>query len=129
MTKERLTFKGRVKSKVPGTIPGVQIAKIEGDGVDMEMDVLREYDVIPLNSEVEVELSKERPNFTENDFCAHGHLFLEKEMEGRKATLLSLYGLVVKFWTTDGLIKSGKFSMMDHVYLCVRPSPAVSLKH
>ncbi|BBD71981.1 hypothetical protein HS1genome_0370 [Sulfodiicoccus acidiphilus] len=117
-----LKLSGAVVDKKPGQIPGAWIARVESQGTTVELDVLREFDLFREGSKVVVELSKSRPDFSAEDFCAHGYLFSEKENNGKRVTLLSLYGLIVRFTTDDGLISSGKFSMMDHVYLCVRPS-------
>ncbi|BCU67386.1 hypothetical protein HS7_08230 [Sulfolobales archaeon HS-7] len=94
--------------------------EVEGDGIAFSVDMVKELVSLTKGQEVIVSLTKSKPEFTERDFCARGYVFHERNVNGRFVTLISLFGLLVKVNSSEGLLQKGVFAMLDHVYLCIK---------
>ncbi|BCU70592.1 DNA-directed RNA polymerase subunit G [Stygiolobus caldivivus] len=108
-----------------GSLKNLLILKLEcEDNILIESDIVEEINLFREGENVRVEISREKPSYTEKDFCAHGYLFYEKTQEdGSTLDQISLYGLIVKISSKGkGLIMDNMFKMMDHVYYCIKKS-------
>ncbi|QGR18876.1 DNA-directed RNA polymerase subunit G [Stygiolobus azoricus] len=108
-----------------GNLKNLLILKLECEqNIVIETDIVEEINLFKEGEKVTVEISIEKPSYTEKDFCAHGYLFYEKlQDDGTILDQISLYGLIVKISSKNlGLIKENLFKMMDHVYYCIKRS-------
>ncbi|RUM46619.1 MAG: hypothetical protein DSY37_04845 [Hyperthermus sp.] len=93
-----LEFKGRVVDSRRQLIPGMLITRIESDDgkVTLEMDTHEELIVFHRGQEVEVYISRTKPEYREEiDYVVHATLASLKEAgEGENAYLFSAGGLL-----------------------------------
>lgn len=113
-----------VTDKVPGSLKDLKVLTLDCQDLKLNLDIVKEIDIFNVNDKVRLIISREKPEYTSNDFCAHGYIFYEKRQDNdsKYVSLISLYGLIVKIISDEGLIKKGTLNMMDHVYLCLRRS-------
>ena len=112
----------KISSIEQGSLKGLYIVKMNCENYYVEFDIVDVINVFKQEESVKMIISKEKPIYTSNDFCAHGYLFYEKKEGEKVLDQISLYGLIVKIYSNNGLINSKIFNMMDHVYFCVRKS-------
>ena len=105
-----------------GTLKGLYIVKMNCEKYYVEFDIVDTINIFNSEDNVKMIISRDKPSYTSKDFCAHGYLFYEKKEGDRILDQISLYGLIVKIYSDNGLINSKIFNMMDHVYFCVRKS-------
>ncbi|MCG2884070.1 MAG: DNA-directed RNA polymerase subunit G [Sulfolobales archaeon] len=110
----------KVISKVPGSLKGLKLLNLDCGDFTATVDLVQEIDVFDEGNDVAFVVSRDKPNYTPNDFCAHGYLFYEKKSDNAFVSLISLYGLLVKIVSNSGIISSGILNMMDHVYVCIK---------
>lgn len=90
------------------------------DNIKINVDMPKEINIFKDNQNVQFILSKNKPQYTKEDFCAHGYVVTEKTNNSEIVTLISLFGLLIRISSLSGLVKSGNFSIMDHVYVCIK---------
>jgi len=105
-----------------GSLKGLYIVKMNCDNYYVEFDIIDTINIFKQEENVKMIISREKPTFTSNDFCAHGYLFYEKKEGEKVLDQISLYGLMVKIYSNNGLIGDKIFNMMDQVYYCVKKS-------
>ncbi|MEM0374543.1 MAG: DNA-directed RNA polymerase subunit G [Sulfolobaceae archaeon] len=110
----------KINSIIAGSLRGYSIVKISCNNLNAEVDIPDELLIFKENENIKFLVVKDKPQYTNKDFCAHGYLFYERKDKDEYISLISLYGLIVKITTKEGLIASKKFNMMDHVYLCLK---------
>lgn len=110
----------KIDSILPGSLRGYSIVKLNCNSLNAEVDIPNEVMIFKNGEEVKLIISRERPEYSNRDFCAHGYIFYEKKDKEDYISLISLYGLLVKITTKEGLISSKKFNMMDHIYFCLK---------
>lgn len=87
----------------------------------INIDIPKEINIFQDNEIIKFVISKEKPQYTSNDFCAHGYVVTEKDYGNNNIlTIISLFGLLVRVTSPTGLVKQGKLSVMDHIYLCIK---------
>jgi DNA-directed RNA polymerase subunit G len=122
----KLVLNCKIISILQGQLQSLSILQINcnnnKNGYLIEMDIPNEINMFNEGEVVNFILDTEKPNYSPKDFCAHGYLFYERKDKEEYINLISLYGLLVKIISKEGLINSKKFKMMDHVYLCVKRS-------
>ncbi|MBP1358263.1 MAG: DNA-directed RNA polymerase subunit G [Sulfolobus sp.] len=110
----------KITSIDKGSLKGLYVVKMDCEKYHVEFDIIDTINIFNQEDNVKMIVSREKPSYTSNDFCAHGYIFYEKPEGDRILTQISLYGLIVKVYTEKGLIKDKIFNMMDHVYFCVK---------
>ncbi|MGC9104844.1 MAG: DNA-directed RNA polymerase subunit G [Thermoprotei archaeon] len=110
----------RIESKTPGSLKGLKLLNLDCGDYKITVDVVEEIDLFNEGDNVTFLVSREKPSFTNRDFCAHGYLFYEKKNGEGFVSLISLYGLLVRIQSSDGIISKGTLNMMDHVYVCIK---------
>ena len=118
----KVTFSCKIDKIEQGSLKNLLILKMQCGDVIIETDMVEELNLFKEGDSVRVEISREKPTYTEKDFCAHGYLFYERPQEdGTILDQISLFGLIVKIsFKNGGLIKDNVFKMMDHVYYCIK---------
>ncbi|MFP3259423.1 MAG: DNA-directed RNA polymerase subunit G [Sulfolobus sp.] len=110
-----------INSIEAGTLKNLYIVKMNCGVYDVEFDIVDVINIFNKGDKVKLIISKQRPEYSNRDFCAHGYLFYEKKQENNKVLdQISLFGLIVKIYSDQGLIQLKIFNMMDHVYYCVK---------
>lgn len=109
---------GIVTSIENGALRGLYVVKIKTDELTISVDVTNQINIFNLNEKYNIIISKNRPRFTQNDFCGHGYIVTEKRTQENYVTLISLYGLIIRIESKYSFIKKFGFNIMDHVYFC-----------
>ncbi len=110
-----------VTGKIDGSLKGLKILTLNCQDLSLNLDIVKEIDIFDINEKVRLIISRNKPEYTSNDFCAHGYLFYEKmQQDNVYVSLISIYGLIAKITSNEGIIRKGILNMMDHVYLCIR---------
>ncbi|BAB65302.1 DNA-directed RNA polymerase subunit G [Sulfurisphaera tokodaii] len=112
----------KITSIDKGSLKGLIIIKMDCGIYQVEFDILESINIFKQEENVSMIISREKPVYTSNDFCAHGYLFYEKPEGNKILDQISLFGLIVKIYSEKGLIGNSLFKMMDHVYFCVKKS-------
>jgi len=96
--------KGRVVDVRKQVIPRMYVVTVKGDDALIEFDAHEDLVVYREGTEVEVTISKEKPDYREGtDFVGHGTVASVKESEGKQAILISVGGLLFIIETTRKL--------------------------
>lgn len=103
-----------------GSLKGLNIVKMECGNYHVEFDIIDTINIFNVDEKVTLLISRNKPNYSSSDFCAHGYIFYEKPENNMILSQISLYGLIVKIYSEKGLINSKIFNMMDHLYFCVK---------
>lgn len=115
----RLETNCKITSINKGSLRGLYVISMECEKYKVEFDIVDTINIFKEGENVKMILSKDKPKYSSDDFCAHGYLFYEKAQGNDILSQISLYGLIVKIYSEKGLIGSKLFNMMDHVYFCV----------
>ncbi|AHC51050.1 DNA-directed RNA polymerase subunit G [Sulfolobus acidocaldarius SUSAZ] len=120
--KEMMQGTCKISSIEKGALKNLYVVKMYcNNDLKIEFDITKELSIFSKDEEVTFIISREKPEYSEKDFCAHGYLFLERQQDdGSFIDEISLYGLIVKILSKNGLINSKLFKMMDHIYYCVK---------
>lgn len=109
---------GIVNSIENGALRGLYIVKIMTNDVTISLDVTKQINIFNVNEKYNIIISKNKPEFTQNDFCGHGYIVTEKKLQDSYVTIVSLYGLLIRIESKYSFIKKYGFNVMDHVYFC-----------
>lgn len=115
-------IEGRVTSVVKGSLPGILVVTVTYGNERYVFDVPENIITFDEAEKVKIYIGKEKPEQRENRFCERMYVVTEKNADGGYVTLLSAYGLLLKAYTADGFVKSGKFSKMEQVFVCIERS-------
>ncbi|AWS00608.1 DNA-directed RNA polymerase subunit G [Metallosphaera hakonensis] len=110
----------KIDSIRKGELRDLLVATIKGKNLEMILDVISSLNVFNEGEEVRVILSREKPEFTEKDFCAHGYVVTEKKKGDNFVSIISFFGPLLRIVSADGFLQRVGLKSMDHVYFCVR---------
>ncbi len=112
---------GTISSIQKGVLRDLYVVNIKCQDININLDVTSEINIFNNNEKVNVIISRSKPSFTQNDFCGHGYIVTEKVDQNSKtyATIISLFGLLVKIESNSSFLNKYGFNIMDHIYFCV----------
>ncbi|MEM4884572.1 MAG: DNA-directed RNA polymerase subunit G, partial [Saccharolobus sp.] len=91
--------------------------------IGIDFDIIDHINIFHEKEKVNVILSKDKPRYTSEDFCAHGYVVTEikDKMSSKHKTIISLFGLLVRIMSEkESILDLFKINIMDHIYFCVR---------
>ncbi|WP_338600036.1 DNA-directed RNA polymerase subunit G [Sulfolobus tengchongensis] len=114
-----------IKNIEKGSLKNLSIVKMSCNDIDVNFDIIDNINIFKENEKVKMLLSKSKPIYTSNDFCAHGYIVTELKdtsitADARYTMIISLFGLLVKISNKDSLLRLFQFHVMDHIYFCVK---------
>jgi DNA-directed RNA polymerase subunit G len=115
-----LGCRGTVKSIEPSKLPNVVIVNIECEDANARFDVLKDLLTFKEGSEVDLLLTKERPDYNDGeDLVMWGYVMSKKVKRTSEKNinklLISLWGYLLVLESPKDILDS--FSVMDKVYL------------
>jgi len=108
----------RITSIEQGAIRGIDVIKLDCGKIKIDVDMISQINVFTANQQVKFIISKNKPEFTNNDFCAHGYVVTEKHQESY-VTIISLFGPLIRIVSDESFCNKYNISIMDHVYVCI----------
>ncbi|MEM1622032.1 MAG: DNA-directed RNA polymerase subunit G, partial [Metallosphaera sp.] len=113
----------KIDSIKKGELRDLLIVAVRCQDTEFNLDMISSLNMFKDGENVNVILSKERPDFTEKDFCAHGYVVTQKKKgDGTFVTIISFFGPLLRISSKDDFLKRAGLNVMDHVYFCVRKS-------
>lgn len=77
----KLEVECKITSIDKGSLKGLLIVKMSCENYQVEFDILDSINIFRNEENVKMEISREKPTYTSNDFCAHGYIFMRNQME------------------------------------------------
>lgn len=108
----------KIASIEQGAIRGIDVIKLDCEKIKVDVDMISQINVFASNQQVKFIISKNKPEFTNNDFCAHGYIVTEKQQENY-VTIISLFGPLIRIISNESFCKEYNLNIMDHVYVCI----------
>jgi DNA-directed RNA polymerase subunit G len=108
----------KIDSIEQGAIRGIDVIKLDCGKIKADVDMISQINIFGQNQQVKFIISKNKPEFTENDFCAHGYLVTEKHQENY-ITIISLFGPLIRIVSNESFCNEYNLNIMDHVYVCI----------
>ncbi|WP_238024716.1 DNA-directed RNA polymerase subunit G [Metallosphaera javensis (ex Hofmann et al. 2022)] len=113
----------KIDSIKRGELRDLLVISMKCQDTEFNLDMISSLNMFNDGESVNIVLSKERPDFTERDFCAHGYVVTQKKKnEGAYVTIISFFGPLLRISSKDDFLKRAGLNVMDHVYFCVKKS-------
>ncbi|MEM0130872.1 MAG: DNA-directed RNA polymerase subunit G [Saccharolobus sp.] len=112
-----------VNSIQKGSLKNLLIVNLYCGNIGIDFDIIDHINIFHEKEKVNVILSKDKPRYTSEDFCAHGYVVTEikDKMSSKHKTIISLFGLLVRIMSEkESILDLFKINIMDHIYFCVR---------
>ncbi|MEM0016186.1 MAG: DNA-directed RNA polymerase subunit G [Saccharolobus sp.] len=112
-----------VNSIQKGSLKNLLIVNLYCGNIGIDFDIIDHINIFHEKEKVNVILSKDKPRYTSEDFCAHGYVVTEikDKMSPKHKTIISLFGLLVRIMSEkESILDLFKINIMDHIYFCVR---------
>jgi DNA-directed RNA polymerase subunit G len=112
-----------VNSIQKGSLKNLLIVNLHCGNIGIDFDIIDHINIFHEKEKVNVILSKDKPRYTSEDFCAHGYVVTEikDKMSSKHKTIISLFGLLVRIMSEkESILDLFKINIMDHIYFCVR---------
>ncbi|MEM3351562.1 MAG: DNA-directed RNA polymerase subunit G [Saccharolobus sp.] len=111
-----------VNSIQKGSLKNLLIVNLYCGNIGIDFDIIDHINIFHEKEKVNVILSKDKPRYTSEDFCAHGYVVTEikDKMSSKHKTIISLFGLLVRIMSEkESILDLFKINIMDHIYFCV----------
>lgn len=99
-----------------GELRDLFVVKMKCGEIVMSLDVVSFINIFKEGGRVKTIISKELPQYSPEDFCAHGHVVTEKK-DGF-VTIISFFGPLLRISSKESFLKTANLNVMDHVYFC-----------
>lgn len=100
-------------------IPQIYLLNANCNGISLTMDVHEELNIFENTERITLQILREKPTCTSNDFCGYGYLFSKKNLNGRTIILISVGGFIVRLEGETNTLKD--LPIMEKVYIKVTP--------
>ncbi|EZQ03038.1 DNA-directed RNA polymerase subunit G [Candidatus Acidianus copahuensis] len=104
-----------------GALRELYVVKFVCDnGRKITMDIVNQINIFSKNNKYDIIISKNKPEFTQKDFCGHGYIVTQKSTEGKYVTIISLYGLLIRIESDKNFLEEKNLTITDHIYFCAK---------
>lgn len=100
-----------------GELRDLLVVKIKCGEITMNLDVVSSINIFKEGGKVRTIISQQPPEYSPDDFCAHGYVVTEKRKDSF-ITLISFFGPVLRISSQESFTKITQLKVMDHVYFC-----------
>ncbi|MEM0071472.1 MAG: DNA-directed RNA polymerase subunit G [Metallosphaera sp.] len=108
-----------------GELRDLLVISIKCKDIDITLDMISSINMFEQGEKVNLTISKERPEFSERDFCAHGYVVTEKKKKDESyTTIISFFGPLLRISSNESFIEKKGLKIMDHIYFCIKKSTA-----